>query len=194
MRDACEMHARCTSVCVCVDVCVVMCLYCICASFVSQRRVDWRCRSVRQGAFPLSFPFLSISICLSTYLRLSLPSSASCQVIGYIEPIEDEENPDSMDNEFLNVMSGNNIPPEFIPAIEKVLSLFSLSLFFFFVLSFFYLFSSFYACKCDCPVGLPRRVCLWCLHWSPCAANALCVGGWRGSLCRLFRVGVQGVI
>lgn len=41
------------------------------------------------------------------------------KVTGYIEPIEDEENPDSIENEFLNVMSGNNIPPEFIPAIEK---------------------------------------------------------------------------
>jgi len=41
------------------------------------------------------------------------------KVSGFIEPLDDDENPESMDNEFNNAMSGNNIPPEFIPAIEK---------------------------------------------------------------------------
>jgi len=41
------------------------------------------------------------------------------KVSGFIEPLEDDENPESMDNEFNNAMSGNNIPQEFIPAIAK---------------------------------------------------------------------------
>jgi elongation factor G len=36
------------------------------------------------------------------------------RVIGYIEPIEG-----STDNEFVNALVGNNVPPEFVPAINK---------------------------------------------------------------------------
>jgi len=41
------------------------------------------------------------------------------KVMGYIEPLAEDENPDSLDNEFINGLTGNNIPPEFLPAIEK---------------------------------------------------------------------------
>merc|ERR1712151_1305132 len=42
------------------------------------------------------------------------------KVIGYFEPIPDEERTDNVDGiEFISKLVGNEIPPNFVPAIEK---------------------------------------------------------------------------
>lgn len=49
-------------------------------------------------------------------------SGQYAKVMGYIEPIPEEERGEILGGgrlEFINALSGNNIPPEFVPAIEK---------------------------------------------------------------------------
>jgi elongation factor G len=44
-------------------------------------------------------------------------SGQFARVIGYIEPIDTEVH--GFDNKFVNGLSGNNVPPEYVPAINK---------------------------------------------------------------------------
>lgn len=46
-------------------------------------------------------------------------SGQYARVIGYIEPLEEEEMKKGVDFEFENRVIGTNIPPEFIPSCEK---------------------------------------------------------------------------
>lgn len=55
-----------------------------------------------------------------THKKQSGGAGQYAKIIGYVEPVPaDDEAVGATENEFINGMSGNNVPPEFIPAIEK---------------------------------------------------------------------------